>query len=161
MCKTCCLAIVVTFACSTPAAEPDTSDREALPVSPDARGALGSAADAGKDPVGEPVSEPDAGKESASTPAVDDSPKNLRVLPKNWSLARVERYMKEKVVKGVGGKCVHCHKKNDFAADTKHKEEARDMMRLTRDLNNTYFEKKPRISCFTCHKGKHEPVQAR
>ena len=55
--------------------------------------------------------------------------------------------------------------KMDFASDeNKHKDVARDMMRMAMKINKKYF-KEPKdsiakISCFTCHNGNKEPKEA-
>ena len=87
----------------------------------------------------------------------DDKPKNLKVLPRTWTVAKVNDYMKKQVSRGTGMKCEGCHLKDDYASDdNKHKLEARKMIALTDGINRDFFKKKPTVTCFTCHKGKEE-----
>jgi hypothetical protein len=95
------------------------------------------------------------------------------VLPQNISDEKLDRIMDD-FCAALNVKCGFCHVKNketnewDYAADTKgHKKEARDMMRMTNDLNAKYFgvdlsEENPKlaITCYTCHRGEEHPVFA-
>jgi len=97
--------------------------------------------------------------------------KNLKVLSKKTTNDELEIVMKE-FKTALGVKCGFCHaasktdpKKMDFASDeNKHKDVARNMMRMTMRVNKKYFKEKtdsiPGISCFTCHRGDKEPKQA-
>ena len=104
----------------------------------------------------------DAGARSAppgadAGAAADAKPKNLKVLPKTWTTAKVNDYMKKQVARGTGMKCEACHVKGDFASDdNKDKLAARKMIALTDGINRDFFKKKPSVTCFTCHKGKKE-----
>ena len=75
----------------------------------------------------------------AQAPA-QEAPKNLQVLPKDWTRAQVVNVMQNfNAALGVG--CDYCHVQNqgsppDFASDDKpEKEAARAMMKLTGELN--------------------------
>ena len=99
--------------------------------------------------------------------------KNLQVLPQNISDEKLDKIMDD-FCAALNVKCGFCHVKIkdtdewDFAADTKgHKKEARDMMRMTNDLNSKYFgvdlkEENPKlaVTCYTCHRGEEYPVFA-
>ena len=97
--------------------------------------------------------------------------KNLKVLKKNISNDELEIVMKE-FKTALGVKCGFCHapsktdpKKMDFASDeNKHKDVARDMMRMSMKINKKYFKENndsiASISCFTCHQGNKEPKEA-
>jgi hypothetical protein len=115
----------------------------------------GAAADAGArsaPPSGAPDGGPAAG-------GGEQKPKNLKVLPRSWTTAKVNDYMKKQVSRGLGLKCDACHVKNDFASDANEKKlEARKMIALTDGINRDFFKKKPAVTCFTCHKGKEAPA---
>jgi hypothetical protein len=76
----------------------------------------------------------------------------------------------ELFARSLNVKCGYCHVQEgetwDYASDKKHKkEEARDMMRMTKDINEKYFgadsSSKPydlAMNCFTCHRLEEEPV---
>lgn len=92
--------------------------------------------------------------------------KNLKVLNKNISDDEMEIVMKQ-FKTALGVKCNFCHaanktdpKKMDFASDeNKHKNIARDMMRMTTRINKKYFKdnKEGALTCYSCHNGAKEP----
>lgn len=98
--------------------------------------------------------------------------RNLKVLPKDISDARLDSIMQTYNI-ALGVKCNFCHlpvKKGaeelDFASDAEPmKENARDMMRMTIEINrsNFYFDKNQRpeylttVTCNTCHRGEPFP----
>lgn len=98
--------------------------------------------------------------------------KNLKVLPKNTNKQQLDSVMKNFTV-ALGVKCNFCHvrlndeQKNwDFASDdNKHKNMAREMMRMTAKINKKFFDVKMNkgletqlsVTCYTCHGGKAEP----
>ena len=104
--------------------------------------------------------------------------KNLKVLPQDISDAKLDSIMDSYNI-ALGVKCNFCHvpfnkldfaKKDslDFASDADPmKENARDMMRMTIDINknNFYFDKNERpedlrtVTCKTCHRGEHFPPE--
>ncbi|HEY2323923.1 MAG TPA: photosynthetic reaction center cytochrome c subunit family protein, partial [Thermoanaerobaculia bacterium] len=63
---------------------------------------------------------------------------------------------------GVG--CDYCHvvkdnKEVDFASDAKsEKKTAREMIQLVFDTNDKFFNKRPVVTCNTCHRGSTNPV---
>ncbi|MGV3657382.1 MAG: c-type cytochrome, partial [Chitinophagaceae bacterium] len=72
--------------------------------------------------------------------------KNLKVLPKDITKNEMDTIMKHFTV-ALGVKCNFCHTFNteakamDFASDAnKHKDMARNMMRMTKKINKKYFE---------------------
>lgn len=99
--------------------------------------------------------------------------KNLQILPKDISKENLKAIM-DGFTAALNVKCGYCHVRNnetkewDYAADTKHKKkEARDMMKMTNDLNSNYFgvdmtqpNPKVAITCYTCHRGEEHPVFA-
>jgi tetratricopeptide (TPR) repeat protein len=100
-----------------------------------------------------------------------EAPKNLKVLPKDWTRPQVINVM-QAFTAALGVGCEHCHVENegappDFAADDKtEKETARTMMKLVGDVNAKLGSElgKPaaevtRVGCITCHRGVPEPKQ--
>ena len=96
--------------------------------------------------------------------------KNLKVLPKNISDEDLDLVM-DKFKYALNVKCNYCHvrndsaKKFDFASDAKpEKETARDMMRMTYNINKKYFNfNKSKgvpetVTCLTCHQKNPMPV---
>ncbi len=100
--------------------------------------------------------------------------RNLKVLPKDISDQKLDSIMQSYNV-ALGVKCDFCHIKSklggandslDYAADGEPmKENARDMMRMTIEINSKhfYFNKNERpeylntITCKTCHRGEPFP----
>jgi tetratricopeptide (TPR) repeat protein len=100
-----------------------------------------------------------------------EGPKNLKVLPKDWTRPQVIQVM-QNFTAALGVGCEHCHVEKegappDFAADDKEeKEKARAMMHIVQDLNarlpkdfNEPASDLTRIGCITCHRGVPEPKQ--
>ena len=59
----------------------------------------------------------------------------------------------------LGVRCAHCHVSTDFSLDKKPaKGVARDMIRMTRELDAAAFGAKGAVSCFTCHRGELVPA---
>ena len=97
--------------------------------------------------------------------------KNLQVLPKDIPQEKLKAIMDD-FCASLNVKCGFCHVRNketnewDYAADTKnHKKEARDMMRMTNELNAKWFgvdlseaEPKVAITCYSCHRGEEHPT---
>ncbi|MFT3681556.1 MAG: c-type cytochrome [Ferruginibacter sp.] len=103
--------------------------------------------------------------------------KNLKVLPKDISDQKLDSIM-QTYNKALKVSCDFCHSKAknllltntggnlDFAADNEMKEQARRMIRLTIDINKTYFyfdtTARPEylnvITCNTCHRGNPYPA---
>jgi tetratricopeptide (TPR) repeat protein len=111
-----------------------------------------------------------AGAAFAQAPA-QEAPKNLKVLPKDWTRPQVVAVM-QNFTAALGVGCDFCHelpqgKPPDFASDDKkEKDLARAMMKITTDLNTRLpqdFGMKPadvtRVQCITCHRGVPEPKQ--
>jgi tetratricopeptide (TPR) repeat protein len=106
----------------------------------------------------------------AQAPA-QEAPKNLQVLPKDWTRPQVIAVMQNfNAALGVG--CDHCHvmpqgAPPDFASDDKaEKNAAREMMKITQAANASMPEafgrpaaELTRIGCITCHRGVPVPKQ--
>lgn len=101
--------------------------------------------------------------------------RNLKVLPADISDERLDSLM-QTYNKGLGVTCDFCHvheiQNGDtiwiFASDDHPvKEEARRMIRLTIDINKTYFNYDPKmhpaylnkVSCNSCHRGNAYPEE--
>lgn len=96
-------------------------------------------------------------------------PTNLKVLPKDSSMADVYKLMAG-MQRDLGVQCGFCHaedadtKKIDYASDENpRKETARFMMHMTNDINEKYLGKlgdrqyAPPITCGNCHLGQMHP----
>jgi hypothetical protein len=103
------------------------------------------------------------------------SERNLKVLPKDISDAKLDSIMQAYTV-ALGVNCNFCHAKIknfpdsllDYVSDKEPmKENARNMMRMTIELNKTYFyfdknvqpEYLNVVHCKTCHRGEPIPVE--
>jgi hypothetical protein len=101
--------------------------------------------------------------------------RNLKVLPQDISDQQLDSIM-ESFNKALGVKCNFCHVKSkvfpgtdlDFSSDAEPmKENAREMMRMTIEINKNHFyfnkETKPEylntIKCMTCHRGEAFPPE--
>ena len=61
------------------------------------------------------------------------------------------------VATALGVECEFCHV-GTRATDTPNKETARKMMTMMLGINKQNFEGRLEVTCFTCHKGTHDPV---
>ena len=108
-----------------------------------------------------------------SPPKNDEEFKNLQVLPKNISEDSLDKVM-DGFKAALGVRCNFCHVRNDskdqwdFASDEKNEKNiARQMMRMTMDINAKYFnfENSTRadtitvVKCQTCHRGEPHPEE--
>ena len=86
-----------------------------------------------------------------------DGGKNLKVLPATMTKADLKKLMKQQAT-SLGVQCDFCHDTDDYAKDTEHKEVARDMMRMTEEVNARFLKAyDTRVTCDTCHRGKEKP----
>ncbi len=93
----------------------------------------------------------------ANSPTADAAGgKNLKVYPKDTDKKTLKKDMKA-ISKALDVQCDYCHDLDDMAKDTEHKEAAREMMKMTMELNKKHFKGKPRVRCVTCHNGKKKP----
>src|SRR3954464_13724700 len=66
----------------------------------------------------------------------------------------------------MGNDCTFCHAKEAgfrreaFAETTPRIQRARQMIRMMQALNEQNFGGRPRVTCFTCHRGQYSPVSA-
>lgn len=99
---------------------------------------------------------------------------NLQVLPKNTNKYQMDSIMKH-FTYSLGINCYYCHvqlnnamRDWDFASDNnENKKTAREMLRMTIDLNKTYFKEytvnhfldaNQAITCYSCHRGEKIPA---
>jgi hypothetical protein len=98
--------------------------------------------------------------------------KNLKVLPRGISQAKLQRIMIDEFDDGLGVGCGFCHSEEkdshrlDYASDAKpEKAIAREMMRMTLKVNHRFFQvRRPGIgdstmivNCNSCHHGQPRP----
>ena len=83
---------------------------------------------------------------------------NVTVLEMS-SKSQLKKYMKS-ISKDLGVECKFCHDMDDKSIDTPHKQIAREMILLTRQINDYLHAFKSNkedevmtITCWTCHKG--------
>ena len=92
-----------------------------------------------------------------------DAPKKAPSAPKNLKLLQPAevRPMMGAFRTALGVECTFCHVQGDFASDDNpHKETARHMITLMRDINGKFPDGKVHVSCYTCHRGAQEPITA-
>tara|TARA_Y100000590_G_C15665692_1_gene994349 strand:- start:363 stop:737 length:375 start_codon:yes stop_codon:yes gene_type:complete len=96
--------------------------------------------------------------------------KDVRVLEHIDSKSEMNKYMKS-ISKDLGVKCSHCHNMNNKSENTPEKDIAREMILLTKHINQMLNNKENDITledmnvgskkknssvvvtCWTCHKG--------
>jgi len=84
-------------------------------------------------------------------------PKNLQVLTPEDLRGGI---MKTFAV-ALGGNCQMCHVQGDNASDENpHKVIARHMITMTKEINAKFPDGKEHVTCYTCHRGSHEPAMA-
>jgi len=99
--------------------------------------------------------------------------KNLQVLPKNITEDSLNKIM-DGFAGYLGVDCKYCHTRDKMADtlifdkdDKAEKEIARNMIRMTMDINEKYFHfneevkisEVQAITCFTCHRGEPMPLK--
>ena len=115
------------------------------------------------------LGEPRATSEEPPARPADPPPKNLKVLPKEWTRRQVIEVMKGWTA-DLGVRCQHCHVGRegqplaewDFASDERPtKLRAREMVQMLAEVNRRLGEMPslhagspaPRATCATCHRG--------
>jgi Photosynthetic reaction centre cytochrome C subunit len=84
-------------------------------------------------------------------------PKNLQVLTVDDLRSGIMR----KFAAALGGNCQMCHVQGDNASDENpHKVIARHMITMTKEINAKFPDGKEHVTCYTCHRGSHEPATA-
>jgi hypothetical protein len=96
---------------------------------------------------------PQDGKQKREPPP----PKNLQVL----TVEELHSGIMMKFAAALGGNCMACHMQGDFASDENpHKVIARHMITMTKEINAKFPDGKEHVTCYTCHRGSHEPAMA-
>lgn len=94
--------------------------------------------------------------------AIADGFKNLQVLPKTISKDELKALMKAQA-KALDVECDHCHNvPNMDSDDNPNKKIARDMMKMTLEINQKWLKgikdaDKHQVTCGTCHRGHESP----
>jgi hypothetical protein len=111
---------------------------------------------------------------AAPEPRPSHPPKNLQVLPKDWTREQVVDRVMRVWTADLGVRCDHCHaveegkpfEQTDFASDAKPaKLRAREMYRMLEEINRrlnampSLYAGQPNLSatCYTCHRGMARP----
>src|SRR5687767_255456 len=116
---------------------------------------------------------------SAASAQTQTGPKNLTVLPKNWTGPQVLTLM-QTFTESLGVQCNYCHAADpkapapaagrppalDYASDLKdEKENARRMIRMVMALNADSLKGLgdqfvvEKVTCYTCHRGTETPMR--
>jgi hypothetical protein len=83
-------------------------------------------------------------------------PKNLKLLQPANLMGAMKSFST-----ALGVKCDFCHVEGDFASDNNpHKETARKMIEMSREINAKFPDGKRHVTCYTCHRGATEPATA-
>lgn len=84
------------------------------------------------------------------------APKNLKLLTPDELMPAMMAFKT-----ALGVECTFCHVQGNFASDDNHhKEIARGMITLARDVNAKFPDGKMHVTCYTCHRGATEPATA-
>jgi hypothetical protein len=111
---------------------------------------------AGRSAADEPAAKPSEAPAPAAAAA--EGFKDLQVLPKDIKKDDLKAIMKG-MSAALGVKCTHCHVEREFHKETKKKLAAREMMKMTHEINATFLKGKDQITCATCHRGADEPTE--
>jgi hypothetical protein len=124
-------------------------------------------------PAGAPPQGGAAGAQGRGPGGPPAAPKNLKVLPKEWSSQQVGALM-QTFTQSLGVRCDHCHvpdptapppepgrgPRMDYSLDEKkEKDVARQMIKMVMAANDNFMKTvgdaavPEKISCFTCHRG--------
>jgi hypothetical protein len=97
-------------------------------------------------------------------PPQDKKEKRVPPPPKNLQVLTVEELhsgLMQKYAAALGGNCMTCHVQGDFSSDENpHKAIARSMITMTKEINAKFPDGKEHVTCYTCHRGTHEPLMA-
>ena len=96
------------------------------------------------------------------------APRNLQVLPKDWTSQQVQQFMRTYVTTGLGVQCNHCHVQDRSSDEKKEKVTARKMLQMLMAINDTHLKEVGtppaagtfKVTCFTCHRGTLKPLTA-
>ena len=93
----------------------------------------------------------------AAPPTAEQVYKKIQVLK---GTPAPELILSMHFIKGaLGVNCDYCHDEKDFSSDVKKaKETARQMISMVLDINKSTFQGRQVVTCYTCHRGKAQPV---
>ena len=83
------------------------------------------------------------------------APKNLQVLPAEGLIPLMRSF-----TVALGGNCQMCHVRDYASDENEHKVIARQMITMTKEINAKFPDGKEHVTCYTCHRGSHEPAMA-
>ena len=84
--------------------------------------------------------------------------KNIKVL-NDMPADQMGKVMNQ-ISSSLGVNCAFCHTSNDGDYEKegkKEKNDAREMMKMTFEINKNHFNGRPEINCNSCHQGKNHP----
>jgi hypothetical protein len=89
------------------------------------------------------------------------APKNLKVLTPQEVRPAMAGYVAALGV-GQSGGCNFCHVQDRSSDENPKKDIARTMITMVKDVNTKLnaTAEKPKVTCYTCHRGKTEPETA-
>jgi photosynthetic reaction center cytochrome c subunit len=94
---------------------------------------------------------------SAAPEAAEQVYKNIQVLkgvPADQLIPAMQF-----ITASLGVQCDFCHRENAFEKDdNENKQTARKMMRMMFSINQDYFDGHRKVTCYSCHRGAHKPV---
>ena len=94
------------------------------------------------------------GRGGEAPPPPPGPPKNLRILPADTNIQQVMGGFRT----ALGVQCTYCHVQDDFASDENAKKSmARNMLRVTADINARFPDGQRHVTCYTCHRGEAVP----
>lgn len=97
-------------------------------------------------------------------PAGAPQQKKARPAPKNLKVLTAEEYgpLMRTYTAALGVQCTYCHAPGgNFASDENpHKDVARTMITMVKEMNSKYLAGKKEVTCYTCHRGAEEPLTA-
>ena len=110
---------------------------------------------------------PPAGQGQGRQAGGGQGPRNLQVLPKDWTGRQVQQFMGN-FTRGLGVMCTDCHVQDRASDEKKEKVVARQMLKMMLAINNDFLkdvgepaaEGSYKVTCYTCHRGQRKPLNA-
>jgi hypothetical protein len=95
------------------------------------------------------------------------APKNVQVLPKDWTSQQVQGFMRTYFTVGLGVQCTYCHVQDRSSDEKKEKQTARKMLAMmmasndqVKDVGEPAAAGSYKITCYMCHRGATKPLSA-
>lgn len=93
------------------------------------------------------------------------APKNLQVLPKDWTQQQVVTLMRT-FTSGLGQQCTYCHVADRSSDEVPKKAIARKMIAMEMAINDQFLKDvgepapagQSKVTCYTCHRGAEKPL---